>query len=587
MIRSGPVSKDREQDGAGSSAHASRRLSRPFLCALAAFALYVVLPYPRFFQLPARGEHWPTACGLAFILACLGLWILCVGRDAFRPDDADARGTFSRRGALLLATFAVLFLFLEATFLARPASWMGDEQFHIERGLQFAHELGRGALWNDNPILRFGLKRYPPLAMVLHVLAANPIFGTLYETWAWRLMPFACCVLFAMLPYGFLRREAGDGVAIGAVVAIAAVPLVFVYAAIVAIEPLMILIEGAVLFRLMDRPFTRRAMIDASLIASTLGAVKETALPFLLAMAIWIAGRVATCEATKREKAVDVVRLWGVLLLPSLPYEVIRGLASPRPPVVQGGLANLASPLFAEYWLAAARTQITPVFFGAAVVGLALMIRRGRGADAAIVAVLSLGANAALYSVDLLMYVGFSRFTLCLMPSLAVGLAGLLAIVDSRRTAPMLLFAIIVNGAAAIPWTDEAHEDWIMPGERDFDAGAWRFYPYDEAIDYIAGMPNNACFMVAAGTWLYTPVSLLEIPRAHLEERFAGHIEPRSTLAEAIQQCRAHGARLLLFQSDDLSNLAPPADLKHIAAFTRGRRTLDLYELRADTAAPR
>lgn len=565
-----------------------RRPSCAFLLAALCFSLYFLLPYSHLFA-PALSA--PPALVLLVTLAVA--WIACVGGHALVPrENSPERVRLGGRDALVLLLFLAAFAALQWPYLTLPFAYCGDEDHHLQGARLLEKALASGASREATAeSLSEWLRRYPPALIAFETLLANRWLGTYGAEWAHRLAAFLPMALFAAWPYVALRRR---GVplpeALPALACLALVPVVFYHAAVLYIEPLLLLVEGAVLLSIASRDtFETRDLFQIALLASCAGLVKEIAPPFLAAIALWFAWRVLVRgDGPVRARCLTFARLAGTLILPCVPFMAVRAIAGKRDyPFAVG---NLIRPEFYARWSEAAWGELTIGLLVLAATGFVFMAWRRRLTDLLIVALLLLAGYGALFSFDHLKYVGYGRFVLNLVPALSAGVVGLcLAPRDicpiGRWSLPgrALLFAAVIAGIGAVfvPWRVEDRESWGCPGEK---TGEY-CYAFDRAVGAAAAQlpADTGLFVYISGGEHYYNALPFYLARSGLTGRLSGMTfgEPLSPAAAATLGKTGRPFRLMLLCHHAPSPPEPESvpGVRFVERFTLGRRAVDLYEV--------
>lgn len=336
----------------------------------------------------------------------------------------------------------------------------------------------------------YHILRYP---ILLKYLTAVPAYlGTLLPAdlpreWAYRLLPLASAAGLATLAALELRRHA-FGLRLAAGIALLTLPLVRYYSSIFYLEmPAVFCMTWAALRadRLLRADPARLVSMPAWYALLLVGFMKETTLPFLVA---FCACRLAARAALLRKNGPPAFRTLlsevGVLYAVCLPlflYLLFRShFGDPRP--VGFALSHLRNPELAWRLLQSLFTSFA-VLLPFALAGLYYAIRSSPShlLPPAFL-LLAAALNAALHYLDDPAYIGYSRFNLFLLPSLAA-----LALFATRRTAhrhpslaASLLVLVLATNALLSPILPDGSKKplWSIYGA---DTGE-HYYPYRDAL---------------------------------------------------------------------------------------------------------
>ncbi len=598
------------------------RLSRSFSVCVLSYGLLIALPYRHWFA-PRLG---PTS-GLLAILAVLGAWLACVGKYAVARPVRAASPALGRRDALVLGAFAGGVILLQLRWLRMPVEYGGDEDFHVMRvwALEAAFaratrgHAGQVALWallavgaswiatrsfarwgavlgfavlvlsiwlggfllldGDGGWLEGSLSRYPPLATVVHGLFANRVLGTRFCEWAYRVGALLPMFGFMVWPYLVLRAH-GRGVIEAATILppLALAPLIYFFSGLLHIEPVLLVIQGVVFYRLFVRSRSVESRFELAMSAAPLGVAKEIAPAFLAAVAVVLALEAWRAPGSRGSRALEGARLVGVLLFPAIPCQAIHRLSGLRPYPLR--LSNFTSPLVLDAYGDVLWAQLGLPFVILALAGLVSLGRSRRHLDVLGVAGLSILFHGVLFTCDHLSYVGYRRYMLLFLPPCLAGLtAWLLTVRRGPVARACFLATLTIGGIAVLPWRAEDRTQWGCP--RMISSNY--YFPFDRACQALADEHRRGSFLVAGLEAPYLPLRFY-LARFGLERRYVhvSLLEVR-TIDEAASVAHRLEVRIVLFvRMPSADPMVEPRGATLLDRFVLSGRRIDLYEVARD-----
>ncbi len=336
------------------------------------------------------------------------------------------------------------------------------------------------------PYLLYWFMGGPVLAMqsLTNVL---PPFTRGWEEAVYRVVPLVSVALLALV-VGLRVGRDRPLVRWLVMLAVATVPIVFYYSAIVYLELPAVLLMTIVCLDA-DALLTESAAdirARPSWLALVLiGFLKETTTPFLF---VFVACRfVSRCGRSRSPDRLmatidDEIRTALAVLLPLVVWLGYRQLY-PGPRAIPFQWRNLIDVRLIAVFFGAWMRQFGPLL-ALAVSGIVLLLRQRR-IPALVFAILVFGADAAIHFIDLPAFAGHARFSLFLVPPLVLLGEPVIAAVCRRPAALAPVLLVIISGINL--WMSPVKLDGsIVPFWADRVAAAGEHsYPFREAVAWL------------------------------------------------------------------------------------------------------
>jgi hypothetical protein len=597
------------------------------------FGLYFVFPYWTFPTSPRA--RWSF---FAVVVLAFPLWAFCLGPLV---RHRGGKRWFGARDGTVLGIFFVALLIVQFRFLTLPLAWKGDEEFHVLRtilihdhyasllvekfpllllcmaggaiaGFILSRRLGRwsyGAAMifavliffaaafgsgggETSAELRYWLVRYPPFLIIPEVLLANKFLGTFFLEFFHRLPSFLSFFFVAVLAYGAFRRAGfrpAESTAVPLI--LLSCPLAFFYSTLAYIEPLLVLWQSLILYSIIEsEPDDIGLCYRIACITAFGGLIKETTVPFLGAVFLWLAMRaIRFPETTWLRKAAHAARFAVIIFLPAVPYFYLRMGAGERGHAML--FANLFQVKVYERYLYALIHFFTLALALVALAGLLLMLLKKKHRGPALLALFSVIAYFLFFSADQPAFIGYSRFMLHFFPLVFAGIYGFFRLqrefalsrfpswkIRHYAVAGLLVLANLVMA----PLTISSRALWVEPAEEaEKREPAEAFYPYRDAIKHMAEEYGAEYPFVLFG--LPYPYRFLGFyqRRYDARNRLLGTLKTNDP-GPIVAHCRRQGIKkclLLHHLPMESAGERKFPNLRFVKRFELGPGRLDLYEL--------
>jgi hypothetical protein len=497
------------------------RLRKPLVFALMFLFFviaYVVCPYWKL--APSAFERYAL---LGAVIAVGAAWAYGASGEV-RVRIAESR-TFWWGG---LALLLLLLLALQWRAMRFGIPWNGDEDYHFEKTLTVAGQLGARwyvpfagligcavlmwfaarqthvapvlGVWIGiavgigaflvlfSPVPAAGLTRYPfvsrlfaaaPFVFLKRLIPPSLPIVSPHVEFAGRLLPFLCAGLTAWVAGTRLRRR-GWVPAMPFALAVATLPLLQYYSTVLCLEPPVVVLLTIVALSAEDllgvEP-QRLPTLGAWYALLAVGFIKETTVAILAAFML--------CRLAFRFKRAGAGGLrgeilgWCYIALPLAVYVFFRKhFREAR--AFSPSIANLLNARALQS-VAGSYVQQFGLLTLLAIAGLVVMWRAGQ-MRAVVFLVAAFAAHAAFHLLDDPLYAGYSRFNLFLIPMLIAGaVAAVDALADrSSALAGGALAAVLAVNFLLSPvnWDGTKKSDWgYFVGEQ--------YYDYRGALHYI------------------------------------------------------------------------------------------------------
>lgn len=606
---------------------------------LGGLSLFLLLPYNQFIT----GSLPKQILVTIIILWSIVLWDLmdykasCIERPLV---------CLSKLEYLYCAAVFLALLLYQFKFLSAPIAWKGDEEFHIRRAVGFEVWMSRTILARLTPIsitllifitayflikkycgnryqnylfivllpiLSFVLRptmnknnylilgqislRYPPLKAIFETLFANSLFSTLYSETAHRLstfVPYFAIFIIAFLIARSLELES-HLVYLLPVVLITS-PLLYYYGTVNYIEPLVVFIQFLVLFEIIRQPeITLAFLFKIAVISSITGVIKENAVPFLGAVAIFFTYHVISDNKIQFPKKLKLIfRLGYMTFLPMSLYLFFRmSVMKQRGYAAQ--FSNFLNPTTYYTYLLAINGQLTMPVFILSVIGLIYLYVSKKYTNAFLLSVLNFALYFIFVTSERYDLIGYSRFMLHLIPTFYLGLLGFFLLARTNKyISSLLIVSLIGYNIYSSPLTFTARSNWEV-----CSYGANEYYlPYPQAIKYLAdNYPEDHSFIATGmnyGYSFYPYKKKFGVKQTFLGQYLSGgrwYVSNEGgrkplDLEASVAVAKREKADLFLFHN--LNSLtAPKKDLQEgrfVKRFTLENNSVDIYEI-VDTSS--
>lgn len=462
-----------------------------------------------------------------------------------------------------LATVAALNVFS----MTREVAWMGDEDHHllttvglvklvrawpgsfaVMAGLLVAFVVGAGRLrtiafvgaafvvlvlveamgaYRINAVPA-NLTRYPYLLywfMAAPVLATQtltnvlPPFSRGWEEAVYRVVPVVSVALLALVVGMRVERDRPLARWL-LMLAVATIPVVFYYSAIVYLELPAVLLMTIVCLdadALLSDPAADIRARPSWLALVLIGFVKETTTPFLfIFMACRFVCRFRRSTASDRftDTIGDEIQTAIAILLPLVVWLGYRQLY-PGPRAIPFQWRHLVDMRLIGVFLGAWLRQFGPLLVLA--IGGILFLWRQRRFPALVFALLVFGADAAIHIIDLPAFAGHARFSLFLLPPLVLLAEPAVAAIGRR---PAVLAPLLLTGVSAINLrlSPVKLDGSIVPFWADRVAAAGEHsYPFREAVAWLRENARGRRVVVGDFPHAYH-FDLYEPPGMHIDQ---------------------------------------------------------------------